>query len=238
MTLKLITLDLDNTLWPVDEVIRRAEQASYQWLADTHPEVAARYDIPALIRLRQQLVRDNPDYLHNLTALRKAALAGMFEEAGFSHQEARREAEKAFAVFHQARNQVTLFPDVRTVLEVLAQHYQLGALTNGNADLKLIGLDDLFLFQHSSESIGRRKPEPDMFHAALKSAGVAAHQALHLGDHPEEDVDAARRHGFHAIWANLLQQSWPESLPPPDISLTQWRDLPTLLEALQEKRRT
>src|SRR5690606_1409578 len=222
MTLKLITLDLDNTLWPVDEVIRRAEQASYQWLADTHPEVAARYDIPALIRLRQQLVRDNPDYLHNLTALRKVALAGMFEEAGFSHHEALQEAEKAFAIFHQARNQVTLFPAVRAVLETLAQHYQLGALTNGNANLKLIGLDDLCLLQHSSESIGRRNPERDMCHAAVKSAGVAAHQALHLGDPPEEDVDAARRHGFHAIWANLLQQSWPESLPPPDIRLTQW----------------
>src|SRR5690606_42111020 len=86
------------------------------------------------------------------------------------YREARQEAEKAFAIFHQARNQVTLFPDVRAVLEVLAQHYQLGALTNGNADLKLIGLDDLFLFQHSSESIDRKSTRLNSSHVKISYA--------------------------------------------------------------------
>ena len=39
-TLKLITFDLDNTLWPVDEVIRKAEKACSDWIAERHPDAA------------------------------------------------------------------------------------------------------------------------------------------------------------------------------------------------------
>ena len=39
--LKLITFDLDNTLWPVDEVIRRAERRCAEWIAEKHPDAAA-----------------------------------------------------------------------------------------------------------------------------------------------------------------------------------------------------
>ena len=39
--LKLITFDLDNTLWPVDEVIRQAEKACSLWIAENHPDAAA-----------------------------------------------------------------------------------------------------------------------------------------------------------------------------------------------------
>lgn len=234
MTIKLITLDLDNTLWPVHDVIRRAEKASFDWLSATHPEISQQFDIQALITLRKKLVQENPDYLHNLTALRKAALLHTFRNAGMSDVEASKQTDIAFLVFHEARNQVEMFPDVIAVLEQLADDYQLGALTNGNADLKKIGIAELFSFYHSSESIGRRKPEPDMFMAALASSGVKAHEAVHLGDHPEEDVRAAIQHGFHAIWANFLGESWPAHLPEPTLSISQWRDLPRTIEQLHD----
>ena len=234
MTLKLLTLDLDNTLWPVDEVIRRAEQISHAWLQEKHPDIAAGSDSAALLELRKTLVRENPDYLHNLTALRKDALTRVFANAGFDTTTARQQAEQAFAVFHEARNQVKLFPDVRPVLEQLANRYQLGALTNGNADLKKIGLDDLFAFHHSAETIGRRKPAPDMFAAALACAGVSADQAVHMGDHPEEDVLAAQQHGFRAIWADLLDTPWPAHLAAPAWRIRHWRELPAVLEQMDE----
>ena len=232
MTIKLITLDLDNTLWPVHDVIRRAEKASFAWLCATHPEISQQFDIHALITLRKTLVEENPNYLHNLTALRKAALLHIFRHAGMSDIEANQQADTAFQVFHDERNKVEMFPDVIPVLEQLARDYQLGALTNGNADLKKIGIAPLFTFHHSSESIGRRKPEPDMFMAALASSGVEAHETVHLGDHPEEDVHAALQHGFHAIWANFLGESWPNHLPEPTLSISHWRELPNTIERL------
>ena len=210
--LKLITFDLDNTLWPVDEVIRRADRRCADWIAERYPEAAAHMNRDTMMRIRDQLLRDKPGYVHNLTALRRDALAQGFREAGYCTNEAAQLADQSFRVFHDARNEVVFFPGALEVLEMLADSYQLGALSNGNADLRKIGIHDLFDFHHSAESVGRRKPEPDMFLAALKSAGVSAHQAVHVGDHPEEDIHAARRQGFHAVWANLLDQSWPEHL--------------------------
>ena len=51
--LKLITFDLDNTLWPVDEVIRQAEKTCSDWIAEHHPSAAA-----ALTAERVRTVRD------------------------------------------------------------------------------------------------------------------------------------------------------------------------------------
>ena len=230
MTLKLITFDLDDTLWPVKPVLLRAEQIGYDWLKTQHPEIAAQHSLDQLHARRFALLKAEPDLQHNLTALRKKALHQLFLDAGHPHLEATQHSEAAFSVFHAARNDVTLFPQVRDILEQLAQHYTLGSLTNGNADLNRIGLGDLFAFQHSAESVGRRKPEPDIFNAALLSAGVQPHEVLHIGDHPHEDVQAARDHGWHAAWANLLGRQWPESLQAPDYVLEHWNELPALVE--------
>lgn len=229
MSIRLITFDLDNTLWPVDAVIIRAERLVHDWMTEHHPDVARDWTPERVRALRDELLRDNDTLQHNLTTLRQLAFSTCFERCGYREREARRLALEAFAIFHQARNEVTLFPEARDILERLGRDYRLGALTNGNADLRRIGLDGLFEFHHSAESIGRRKPEPDMFHAALRSAGVQAREAVHVGDHPEEDIDAARRHGFGAIWANLLSLEWPAHLPEPEHRVGSWRELPDVV---------
>lgn len=230
--LKLITFDLDNTLWPVDEVIRRAEQACQQWLQTHHPDAAAQLQPAAMRGLRDDLLRSSPDYLNNLTALRTDLLSEGFRRAGYSEADARQFGQQAFEVFHQARNQVTLFPGALALLETLGDRYALGALSNGNADLGKAGLDGLFRFHHNAERIGRRKPAPDMFLAALDSAGVRAHEALHVGDHPHEDVGAALAVGFDAVWANLLDLSWPQHLPHHPHQVTHLDDLASLIDTL------
>lgn len=210
--IRLITFDLDNTLWPVDEVIRRAEQACGKWIAEAHPEASAVMSVERIRAIRDTLLAEHEVYRHNFTALRRDAMLQGFRQAGYGQGAARDGAEEALDVFLEARNRVVFFPGALEVLETLADSYTLGALSNGNADLGRIGIDGLFAFHHSAETVGRRKPEPDMFRAALESAGVRPDQALHVGDHPVEDVDAARRHGFHAIWANLLDLHWPGEL--------------------------
>ncbi|MEK6277818.1 MAG: HAD family hydrolase [Actinomycetota bacterium] len=51
----------------------------------------------------------------------------------------------------------------------------------------------------SSAEAGVRKPDPAIFAPALELAGCSREDALHVGDTPEEDVDAARAAGIRAL---------------------------------------
>jgi putative hydrolase of the HAD superfamily len=62
--------------------------------------------------------------------------------------------------------------------------------------LDLVGLVDGVV---TSAEVGERKPAPAIFHRALELAGVAASDALHVGDSLEEDVAGARAAGIEPI---------------------------------------
>jgi putative hydrolase of the HAD superfamily len=61
-----------------------------------------------------------------------------------------------------------------------------------------------------SAVLGVRKPSPAIFEAALKLAGAARTEAVHVGDSVEEDVDGARAAGIEAV---LLRR---DGSPGPD----------------------
>lgn len=213
MSLQLICFDLDNTLWPVEPVIAHAEAQTWQWLADRAPEVCARLDVDTLRARRMALLAAKPEYLNNLTALRRDASAQSFVDTGLARAAAHDLAEQALEVFLAHRNTVTFFPGALALLEQLAGQHRLAAISNGNADLSRIGIAHLFDVVLSAEKVGHAKPHPAMFIRALTETRTAAHHALHIGDHVEQDIQAARNHGLAAIWANPLQLPRPLTLP-------------------------
>ena len=78
-----------------------------------------------------------------------------------------------------------------------------GIVSNWSARLPRL-LDALeiggFLDFVLSSAIERtEKPEPGLFEAALERSGAAPGQALHAGDHPENDVAAAQALGIEAV---------------------------------------
>lgn len=76
------------------------------------------------------------------------------------------------------------------------------ATSAGKEDLAAIldhaGLHDLVDDHTSSGDVESSKPDPDIVHAALKKAGVAAADALFLGDTPY-DIEAAARAGVACV---------------------------------------
>ena len=72
-------------------------------------------------------------------------------------------------------------------LEVLSKRYTLAALSNGNADIRRLGLERIFAFHLNAEGVGAPKPQPAMFEAALRS-GAWPGQAVHIGDNAVDDV--------------------------------------------------
>ena len=102
-------------------------------------------------------------------------------------------------IFLTARNEVEFFEGALDTLRNIAQSFQLGAITNGNADIYRLGLNDCFSFAFSAEQVGAPKPAPDLFHAALAHTGCEPAQMVYVGDDPVKDVDAAneRRPAHH-----------------------------------------
>ena len=62
--------DLDNTLWPTDEVVHAAEVALYAWIEEGYPEIANRYTVQTLRDARLQYAQSRPEIRHDLTRLR------------------------------------------------------------------------------------------------------------------------------------------------------------------------
>lgn len=102
-----------------------------------------------------------------------------------------------------------------------AQGVTLIAVSNAATDMPAF-LEHLGIAQHLdavlvSASEGRRKPDRRMFERALERAGVAPHEALHVGDMGLEDVLGARNVGVTAALihrgARSLFPSYPPQLP-------------------------
>jgi putative hydrolase of the HAD superfamily len=225
--IRTITLDLDDTLWDVGPVIRRAESRLREWLAERYPRIVEIHQPEDIVELRARVVAEFQDRSHDLTFIRCEVLARMGVAAGYGDGF----VDEAFAVFDRERNTIELFPEVRPALESLASRYTLVAVTNGNARLERIGIDHLFHDVVSARSAGAAKPARPIFDAAVSIGGAAAHETLHVGDHPEFDVEGARAAGLRTVWLNRNGHEWPGGLEPPDRTIANLRELDELLAA-------
>ena len=137
--------------------------------------------------------------------------------------------DPAFAVFDAARNSVDFFPDALPALRQLSADFILVAVTNGNANLEMIGIGHLFSDVVTAVSAGSPKPERAIFDAAIRCTGVPAEQILHVGDHPELDVDGARNAGMRTAWINRNGDQWPQHVSPPDVEIATIDELQPVL---------
>ncbi len=195
--LQALTLDLDDTLWPVWPAIRRAEAGLQDWLHHHAPATAALHDMKAMRALREAVVLDRPDWQHDLSALRQESIRRALLAAGDDPAL----AEPAFEAFFTERHRVDLFDDVLPALERLAARWPIVALSNGNADVKRVpGLGHLFHGAVSARELGLSKPHPATFAEACRRAGATPDKTLHIGDDVAMDVDGALDAGLQAAW--------------------------------------
>jgi len=97
-----------------------------------------------------------------------------------------------------------LYDDVLPALKTLKKRgLILGLITSLTRDMNLIssdlGLAPYLDFVVTSREVGADKPAPPIFLAALERAGVAASEAVYVGDQYETDVVGARGVGIKPI---------------------------------------
>jgi putative hydrolase of the HAD superfamily len=194
--LRALTLDLDDTLWPIWPTIARAESALQTWLQRHAPRVTERFDLAAMRADREAVARERPDWAHDLSALRRESIRRLLVAAG----EAESLLDAAFAVFLAERQRVDLYADTLPALRRLAARWPLFALSNGNADIGQIGLQPWFRGSLAAREFGVGKPDPRIFAAACERLACAPHEVLHVGDDLRLDVHGALDAGLQAAW--------------------------------------
>lgn len=108
-SLRLITFDLDDTLWDVAPVMNNAEALLREWLASNAARLGP-VPIEHLWAIRTRLLDREPMLRHRLSELRRRILFHALLDAGYPQAEAESLAEAGFQVFLEARHRVTLFP--------------------------------------------------------------------------------------------------------------------------------
>ncbi len=222
--IRAISLDLDDTLWPVWPTIERAELALQDWLREHAPGAASLGQDPQLRQsIRAAVQKDFSDRAHDLGAMRQESIRRLLIQAGADPEL----AAPAYEVFHEHRQKIVLFDDAMPFLQCIRRHYPLVAISNGTADVQRVGLSAFFAHGVNAPSLGMAKPAPEIFHHAAHLLGLAPEQVLHIGDDAHLDAWGARNAGMACIWINRHGKAWPhEGEPPPEVrdlqSLTDW----------------
>ena len=227
--IKLITFDLDDTFWDIKSTIINAEINSRKWIEDRIKKKIEWGTFDDFLEIRNELIKKNPSLDYDLGLLRKKMIAYHTQKYFKNEKDLDEFIEEAYSFFLEERHKVEFFNDVITVLEKLSLNYKLGVLTNGNADIKKLGIDYMFDFSVSSVDVKSNKPDQGHFIKAKELSQINFHNTLHVGDHPVNDVYGARELGINVMWFNPNNLVWDIDENPP-IQFNKWSDFENLLE--------
>ena len=191
--------------------MRRAEVVLHEWFEQHHPEVAAAFPVPVMRALRERIWAEHPHLQHDFTETRLISLRHAMLPLGAREADVR----AAFEVFFECRNQVELFAGVNEALAKLSAKVPIISLSNGNADLRRIGIAHYFVGGVGAREFGKAKPDPAIFNAAARALKLPIDEVLHIGDHAEQDMFGALRAGMIGAWINPTEQNWPHPTPEP-----------------------
>jgi len=135
------------------------------------------------------------------------------------------------------------FRDVPPALDIFVQHgIQLGIVTNAyqTAPMRQRELKTQSLwhyFQHcliTAADVGRLKPHPSIFQAALSALNVQPHQTVFVGDNLVADVLGSQRMGMKAVWRKVAHHHYSQATQEsilPDATITDFTQLFPHLDA-------
>ncbi len=233
MDIRAISLDLDDTLWPIEPILHRVERSVDDWLRANCPDVAEAWPIEALRALREEIAQAHPEHAHDFRTQRKLTLRRAFAACGLGDDW----VERSYEVYVRVRNEVDCYADTRPALRAMAMHVPLVSISNGTAELDRIGLDEHFRFSVSACDVGVAKPDATIFLHTCERLGLDPAHVLHVGDDPHADIAGARAAGMRTAWINRNRERWAEAVPP-DLVVHDLTELADWLHAHRHAHRT
>jgi putative hydrolase of the HAD superfamily len=226
--IRAVIFDLDNTLTDFMKMKERAIEAAAEAMVDAGlagpvaDVIAGINDVYEAEGIEYQRVFDR--YLI----------------AAHGKMEPRIHAAGVVAYRRAREGTLTLYPHVNaTLLELLRRGVKLGVLSDAprlQAWLRLayLQLHNIFDAVVTFEDTGVRKPAPEPFRRILEELGVAAGEALMVGDWPGRDVDGARALGIGTVYARYGDTSG-ERCAETDYTVDDIADVVRIVDELNEE---
>ena len=200
---KVVTFDLDDTIWRTGDVIDSANNALQEYLNEKGINQPRQVKDVMRDLFERNSTRYCPELATNplakvepvlLTLLRQDAISNIcVQDNGFSFNDAEVFAEESFDIWttarhdaipsHLAESVTDCLDQIRSLRTSLGHPVIIGAITNGNSDPRRVPmLESYFDFCINSEDVGMAKPSPEIYKAAVKTiAGYPAVKDLFLG---------------------------------------------------------
>ncbi len=197
--IQAITFDLDDTLYENTSVIINAERSLLEFMHNHYP--ATKQLAKNFWRARQKThLLANPLLKNDMGELRRLSLESGFMALGLSGNELKTATTECFEHFYFQRSNFTLNRNIHSLLETLSNDLPLIALTNGNVNLKQIGLEKYFSACFKASMELPMKPHKAMFDAAQTHLKIPHENILHVGDNLPKDIYGALRAGYQTAW--------------------------------------
>ena len=212
--IKAISFDLDDTLYnnlPIMLAIEPKMQDYFSAKFTTlSPEVNTAFDRYFWAPYRHQALATFKNIGHDVAKLRFETYRLGFLAHNVNAQQAVVEAHAGLAYFVKLRSDFRVPAISHSLLSQLCRRFPLVAISNGNVDTSVLGIDHYF--QHiyhagfpqsetdSCEQLLKQKPAIDMFTLALNDLAILPEQLLHVGDCGFADVHGALNAGCQTAW--------------------------------------
>ena len=201
MQISAISFDGDMTLWDFEQVMRHSLKHTLAVLQRQRPTPRVlKLTIEEMIAIRDQFAEEVKGAVWNLEEIRRRAFERTLEHVGCPDKELAAHLNQIY-LKHRFED-IELYPDVVPTFDILAPHFKLGLLSNGNTYPERCGLEGSFAFVVFSQDVQVVKPDPRIFHITAQRAGCELTEMLHVGDSLKNDVVGARNAGVPCVWLN------------------------------------
>ena len=210
-----ISFDLDDTLYhnaPIMVAAAKKMSSYFTKMLPARPQGA--YDHHYWFSFRKQVLQAQPQLRDDIGLLRLHCYSHGLNALGFSQGEADQMAKQAWQYFMAQRSDFKVPLAIHQLLKALNNRWPLVAITNGNVDIKKIGLGGYFAQTYHASINFPSKPSPSMFNLACQHLAISANQLLHVGDCGHSDIYGANRTGCQSAWLSRYPVGKPiTSLP-------------------------
>lgn len=218
--IKAVVFDLDGTLLDRDSSVKKFIKEQYRRLDKSVNHIPMDTYMTRFIEL------DNRGYVWKDKVYRQ--LVEEFEITEWTWEELLQDYLSHFQA------SCVPFPNLLKMLETLKEKsIALGMITNGKGQFQMDNIKALHIKTYFdsiliSEWEGMKKPEPQLFQKSLDELHVSPSESMFVGDHPEKDVEAARRTGMKGVWKKDAQ--WENVRA--DFTIEDLGEIPFLIEKL------